>query len=163
MNWTGYLFAFYVFVLASILVFIWTKASRGKLDERINLLEDKQRELIVLQNDTKDAIMVFETHIYEAKEDLEKEREKIQFLIDQFEDMLDKNNTIMQPVTQKNPGAVVDISKDYIGRESEEETDKGNLYEQISKLTKKGYSIDDIVKKLGISKGEANFILGISK
>ena len=64
MNWTNYLFAFYVFLLLAILVYIWTKASKGKLDDRIRTLEDKQREIIVLQNDTKEAIMVFETYMY---------------------------------------------------------------------------------------------------
>lgn len=165
MNWTNYLFVFYIFVLMAILVYIWTKASKGKLDERIRLLEDKQREIIVLQNDTKEAIMVFETYMYETKENLENERQKIEYLISKFEDMLEeqKERESLEAAAAK-PEAVVDISFDnHNPGEKEEEQDKGDLYDEISKLSKKGYSIDDIVKKLGISKGEANFILGITK
>ena len=163
MNWTYYLFIFYIFVLVALLVYIWTKASKSKLDERIRMLEDKQREIIVLQNDTKEAIMVFETYMYEAKENLENERQKIQYLIDKFEDMLEEQKEIDKKETVASPPEViVDISSDK-QVEKEEDNKKGDLYDEISKLSKKGYSIDEIVKKLGISKGEANFILGITK
>lgn len=163
MNWTNYLFAFYVFILAAALVYIWTKASKGKLDERIKLLEEKQRELIVLQNDTKEAIMVFETYMYEAKENLDTEREKIQFLIDKFEDMLaQKDEIVLESTIKAAPEVQVEISGAAM-EQPKEDVEKGDLYSEIDKLSKKGYSIDEIVKKLGISKGEANFILGISK
>lgn len=163
MNWTNYLFVFYIFLLIATLVYIWTKASKGKLDERIKLLEEKQREIIVLQNDTKDAITVFETYMYETRENLETERQKIEYLISKFEDMLEeqKEREAKESVITQ-PEVIVDISSERLP-EKDEDAGKGDLYDEISKLSKKGYSIDEIVKKLGISKGEANFILGITK
>lgn len=169
MNWTNYLFVFYIFVLIAALVYIWTKASKGKVDERIKMLEEKQREIIVLQNDTKEAIMVFETYMYEAKENLENERKKIEYLISKFEEMLEEQKErdareAAAAAAAEKPEMVVEVSSDKpVAIEREEETDKGDLYDEISKLSKKGYSIDEIVKKLGISKGEANFIMGITK
>lgn len=163
MNWTNYLFAFYVFLLLAILVYIWTKASKGKLDDRIRTLEDKQREIIVLQNDTKEAIMVFETYMYETKENLETERKKIEYLIEKFEDMLEEQEA-SGVAKQEQVGAEAEPYSVTIENNSEpEDTDKGDLYDEIRKLSKKGYSLDEIVKKLGISKGEAKFILGITK
>ncbi len=163
MNWTNYLFAFYVFLLLAILVYIWTKASKGKLDDRIRTLEDKQREIIVLQNDTKEAIMVFETYMYETKENLETERKKIEYLIEKFEDMLEEQEA-SGGAKQEQVGAEAEPYSVTIENNSEpEDTDKGDLYDEIRKLSKKGYSLDEIVKKLGISKGEAKFILGITK
>lgn len=163
MNWTNYLFAFYVFLLLAILVYIWTKASKGKLDDRIRTLEDKQREIIVLQNDTKEAIMVFETYMYETKENLETERKKIEYLIEKFEDMLEEQEA-SGGAKQEQAGAEAEPYSVTIENNSEpEDTDKGDLYDEIRKLSKKGYSLDEIVKKLGISKGEAKFILGITK
>lgn len=163
MNWTNYLFAFYVFLLLAILVYIWTKASKGKLDDRIRTLEDKQREIIVLQNDTKEAIMVFETYMYETKENLETERKKIEYLIEKFEDMLEEQEA-SGGANQEQAGAEAEPYSVTIENNSEpEDTDKGDLYDEIRKLSKKGYSLDEIVKKLGISKGEAKFILGITK
>ena len=163
MNWTNYLFAFYVFLLLAILVYIWTKASKGKLDDRIRTLEDKQREIIVLQNDTKEAIMVYETYMYETKENLETERKKIEYLIEKFEDMLEEQEA-SGVAKQEQVGAEAEPYSVTIENNSEpEDTDKGDLYDEIRKLSKKGYSLDEIVKKLGISKGEAKFILGITK
>lgn len=163
MNWSHYLFIFYIFVLVAMLIYIWTKASKGKLDERIRQLEEKQREIIVLQNDTKDAIVVFETYMYETKENLENERKKIEYLISKFEDMLDEQKQLEKRENATvSPEVIVDISSEKLV-ENEEGNDKGDLYDEISKLSKKGYSLDEIVKKLGISKGEANFILGITK
>ena len=163
MNWTNYLFAFYVFLLLAILVYIWTKASKGKLDDRIRTLEDKQREIIVLQNDTKEAIMVFETYMYETKENLETERKKIEYLIEKFEDMLEEQEA-SGGAKQEQVGAEAEPYSVTIENNSEpEDTDKGDLYDEIRKLSKKGYSLDEIVKKLVISKGEAKFILGITK
>ena len=152
MNWTNYLFAFYVFLLLAILVYIWTKASKGKLDDRIRTLEDKQREIIVLQNDTKEAIMVFETYMYETKENLETERKKIEYLIEKFEDMLEEQEA-SGGAKQEQVGAEAEPYSVTIENNSEpEDTDKGDLYDEIRKLSKKGYSLDEIVKKLGISK-----------
>lgn len=164
MNLANYLFVFYIFILIGMLIYIWTKASKGKLDERIRQLEEKQRELIVLQNDTKDAIMVFETYMYETKEKLEAERSKIEYLIDKFEDMLDKRQALDENAISANVKA--DIAKEDDNEQADrnnEEIDKSELYDEVKRLSEKGYGLDEIVKKLGISKGEANFILGISK
>lgn len=176
MNWTNYVFVFYIFILLAGLIYIWTKASKGKLDERIRLLEEKQREIIALQNDTKDSILVFETYMYEAKENLENERKKIEYLITKFEDMLEEQEKTEKAKEKRRERerereaaaahTIAEAASDVLteGIDDEEETqDKGELYEEISKMSKKGYSLDEIVKKLGISKGEANFILGITK
>lgn len=164
MNLANYLFVFYIFALIAMLIYIWTKASKGKLDERIRQLEEKQRELIVLQNDTKDAIMVFETYMYETKENLETERSKIEYLISKFEDMLAERQDLEEKDEASNVQSetLAETTKKSPA-EKKEEKNKDDLYEEISKLSKKGYSLDEIVKKLGISKGEANFILGITK
>lgn len=153
MGLSNYLFALYVFGLCALLVVLFVKGTRGKAELIKQDLEKKEQDLLVLQAEVKDMMMVLESYMYESKENLVSERNKIQYLIDRFELMLEKQK--------------LDQSEKAVPAAQEEEqrqelvADK-QRYEEVVKLKQQGMSIDQIAEQLGVSKGATNFILEIS-
>lgn len=148
MDITHYSFAFFVFLLACLLIWFYKRMSRGGKKTDQGSYEREQRLFRLYQN-VEDMLNSFEEYTEAAKAEIDKNIEKMNAMI--------KNNAAL---TDKTPEAPVNSEKSVSLGESGTEMKPD---EMIPLLVKKGMGKNEIAKQLGLTVREVSMIMDFKK
>ena len=147
-----------IFVLAVILVLIYIYGTKNKNQKLLDEMDKKQQDLLVLQLDVQDMMLVLQTYMEESKQDLQAEREKVEYLIHKFEQMAGENPF---PEQKEKPAEKEAKPKRQPAKKAapakKEEPAQTKQYDKMKELLAQGKTVDEIAQELGLSKGEAKF------
>jgi len=158
MDYTYYVFAFFVFILVCLAIWFSSRVGRKRKNEKDEYA--KEQRLFKLYQNVEDMMNGFEEYVEEAKAELD---EKIEIALKELkEDKRPKNAEliempeIVEPQQKVQEHMSLTKNKKQSGR-TEQKNDKTD--DLIADLMDKGLEIDDIAKKLGMSRRELSLIM----
>ena len=151
MNITHYMFAFFVFVLICVCIWLFGKVMRGGSKDDKNNYEKEQRLFKLYQN-VEDMMSSFEEYVEEAQSKIDESLKRVDALLEKgtYQQPEALQPSKVQSAAKKKP----DVPKIQPGTAPEE---------AIPYLIEHGMGRDEIAKQLGISSREVTLIMGIKK
>lgn len=152
MDITHYTFAFFVFVLVCITIWFYSRLERKKKSES-NEYQKEQRIYKLYQN-VEDMMTGFEEYVEEVKAELDS---KISEITSKLEDSDGKQN-VLEPVILEEEKPF-EISEEVKEQPKNEPKQKENAQEVVEELLEKGVELDEIAKKLEMSRRELSLMM----
>lgn len=152
MDITHYTFAFFVFVLVCITIWFYSRLVRKKKSES-NEYQKEQRIYKLYQN-VEDMMTGFEEYVEEVKAELDS---KISEITSKLEDSDGKQN-VLEPVILEEEKPF-EISEEVKEQPKNEPKQKENAQEVVEELLEKGVELDEIAKKLEMSRRELSLMM----
>ena len=148
----NYIFALFVFGLGGLLVFFLVKGLGKNRADRDLLWEEREKKLQRMYDEITDLLDALESYIEENKAGLDRELEQVKKYLQEM--IRIKNGE--QPTR-------IEIESRPVVEEIAPPVRKGDLKQQALELSRKGVSVGDIARELGVSRGEVIFMLSLSK
>jgi hypothetical protein len=150
MDITYYTFAFFVFILLSVLIWFYGRVTRKKADPGS---AEKEQRLFRLYQNIEDMMGSFEEYAESAKKEIDEGLEKLKAIAGETK------SVTVQPLPFKQPELVPRPEKTAaLPDESRLRTE-----DRISLLMQRGLSKGEIAKELGLSIREVSLIMDIKK
>lgn len=163
-NFTHYVFAFFIFMLVLVIIYI-SKKVEGKNSGDSNAFYEKEKRLFKLYQNLEDIITSSEEYMEETRSEVAADREKIS-------QMQEKISHIYRDVraeieSKAHDNVIIKREKTepaFNISEIPKEAKKGrNKNELVRYLNDKGMDVEQISKELGISKGEVVLIISLNR
>lgn len=158
MSTTYYIFAFYIFLLVCVCMWVYGKVSHsGKKDEKNNY--EKEKRLFKLYQNVEDMMNSFEEYVEETKKEMNQKTTLISTMLEKVNRMSTEVDADVQNI----------IKTEQLQHTSEvqvlnvENKQKMKTEELISLLMEQGMAQKEIAKELGISSREVSLIMQIKK
>ncbi len=163
MDFSYYVFAFFIFVLAAIIV-ILTKKIKGADSKDNKVIYEKEKKLFKLYQNLEEMILVAEEFIEEAHKEIAADKSNIHSMLEKAEDLYRQaQNEIDNYIIQENKEEKKTTQGDK--KKTEPVKNKNNLSKsvQVRLLAKEGQNIEQISKELSMSQGEVALIIGLDR
>lgn len=151
MDITHYAFAFFVFVLVCVTIWFYSRLIRKKKNES-NEYQKEQRIYKLYQN-VEDMMTGFEEYVEEVKAELDR---KISEITSKLEDGDGKKSVLDVILDEEKP---FEICEQVIEQPKNEAKQKENPHEVVEELLEKGVELDEIAKKLEMSRRELSLLM----
>ncbi len=147
----NYIFALFIFGLGGLLVFLLIKGLGKNRADRDLLWEEREKKLEQRYNEITELLEALESYIEENKAGLDRELVQVKKYL---EDMIRIKNGEPLPHIEIEPGQA--------SEEGALPPSRGDLKQQALDLSRKGFSVGDIARELGVSRGEVIFMLSLN-
>jgi regulator of replication initiation timing len=146
-----YIFALFVFGLGGLLVFFLVKGLGKNRGDRNLIWEEREKKLEQMYDEITDLLDALESYIEENKTGLDRELGLVKKYL---EDIIKIKNG--------EPLPKIEIASRTPAEETVAPMRKGDLKQQALDLNRKGLSVGDIARELGVSRGEVIFMLSLN-
>ncbi len=161
MDFSVFLFAFFVFVLLCLLILLYSRQRRPKKNGTDDIAE-KEKRLFKLYQNLEDMIGGAEDYIEEAKSSIEKDKEEVSAIKEKIREVYNAYKNGMQAKVEEEAAQKPDGNGGKAANEMKA-PDNISKNELVRFLKDEGLNELKIARELGISKGEVSLILGIKK
>lgn len=151
MDITHYTFAFFVFVLVCITIWFYSRLVSKKKSESNE--HQKEQRIYKLYQNVEDMMTGFEEYVEEVKAELDS---KISEITSKVEDADVKQSVLDVILEEEKP---FEISEEVKEQPRNEPKLKENAREMVEELLEKGVELDEIAKKLEMSRRELSLMM----
>lgn len=165
MDYTYFLFAFFIFILTIAAIFLWKKI-KGSKDNYAGVIAEKEKKLFKLYQSLEDMIAGAMEFIEDAQNEVAQDKTKTENALKSAKELLEQVKKEAESIKASEPNAK-SIGKAYV--ESQEYnkpvliSNKLNRNEQVLLLKKEGQNVKQISKVLGMSQSEVSLIIGLNR
>ncbi len=164
MDYTYFIFAFFVFILVITTIFIAKKIKSPK-DKHDGAMSEKEKKLFKLYQNLEDMIAGAMEYMEESKKEVAQSQDKISDMIDNIDTILSEMSSNVKDKAFEDDLNNIEQAENPSSEFNKPVLISNNLSrrDKVLLLKKEGQNVKQISKVLGMSQGEVKLIIGLDK